>query len=90
MVQEREKLLLDFAYEKAKDIEEFIKQNGYTGEELTWTSLFVWPNHNGKGTYMRSELNVMWPSGNSKRYVEKLSIDGDTPGFIHLDWEDKE
>ena len=85
MATKREKMLLDFTFEKENENKKFIEMNGYTAEELTYVSVYVY----NKDQYIRSEINTLWPSGNSKRYVEMLSIDGDTPSYRQLNWEDK-
>lgn len=85
MVTKREKMLLDFTFEMAKEIKRFIERNGYTAEELTYVSIYVY----NKELHMRSEINTLWPSGNSKRYAEKLSVNGDAPMYREINWEDK-
>lgn len=85
MATKREKMLLDFTFEMAKEIKNFIERNGYTAEELTYVSIYVY----NKEQHMRSEVHTLWPSGNSKRYAEKSSVNGDTPLYREFNWEDK-
>lgn len=85
MVTKREKMLLDFTFEMAKEIKDFIERNGYTAEELTYVSIYVY----NKEQHIRTELNTLWPSKNSKRYVGKLAVGGNAPKYTQHSWEDK-
>ena len=88
MVSKKEKKLLNYIFEKAKEIDEFMIVNGYNLDDLHSANIIVFLNKD-KPSYISAEMSSFWPSGESKRNVAMVTVEGETPGYREQDWEDK-
>lgn len=83
MVSEKEKKLLDYMWEQANNLADFIERNGYP-ESLRYTI-----SHDRSLGYQSVEALEFYESNHLKRRIDKKSLCWEVAKYNEKTWEDK-